>query len=74
MFVECAEQSLFALFGAFYYYGSMSKPRTMERKVRQRRKATLAKLREKYAKAKTADAKEKILAKARLVSPTHSIV
>jgi hypothetical protein len=46
----------------------------MERKVRQRRKATLAKLREKYAKAKTADAKEKILAKARLVSPTHSIV
>jgi hypothetical protein len=47
----------------------MSKPRTMERKVRQRRKAKLAKLHEKFLQAKTQDAKERILAKAESVSP-----
>ncbi len=52
----------------------MSKPRKTERKIRQRRKATLAKLREKYKNAKTEDAKKKILAKARLVSPTASLI
>lgn len=47
----------------------MSKPRTMERKLRQRRKTKLAKLREKFAQAKTQDAKERVLEKAEGVSP-----
>ncbi len=49
----------------------MSKPRTMERKVRQRRKAKLAKLRMLFMKAKTQDAKERILEKAQSVSPNN---
>lgn len=47
----------------------MSKPRTMERKTRQRRKAKLAALRAKYQHAKTQDAKERLLEKAAIVSP-----
>jgi hypothetical protein len=47
----------------------MSKPRAMERKVRQRRKAKLAVLREKFMQAKTQDAKNRILEKAEAVSP-----
>ncbi len=47
----------------------MSKPRTTERKLRQRRKAKLASLKEKFAQAKTQDAKERILSKAESVSP-----
>ena len=66
--------SIFALSAPFYYDGAMSKPRKTERKIRQRRKATLAKLREKYKNAKTEDSKKKILAKARLVSPTASLI
>ncbi|MDA1169230.1 MAG: hypothetical protein O3A36_02755 [bacterium] len=49
----------------------MSKPRTMERKVRQRRKTKLAKLRTLFLKAKTQDAKERILEKAESVSPSN---
>lgn len=48
----------------------MSKPRTTERKLRQRRKVKLATLRVKYQQAKSKDAKDTILAKAVLVSPT----
>lgn len=50
----------------------MSKPRTMERKLRQRRKTKLAALRAKFAQAKTQDAKERILEKAESVSPNMS--
>jgi hypothetical protein len=50
----------------------MSKPRRTERKVRQRRKAKLAILKAKYKNAKTQDAKNKVLAKAVLVSPATS--
>ncbi len=48
----------------------MSKPRRTERKLRQRRKAKLAVLKAKYQNAKTQDTKDKVLAKAVLVSPT----
>lgn len=48
----------------------MSKPRRTERKLRQRRKAKLGVLRAKYQNAKTQDTKNKVLAKAILVSPT----
>ncbi len=48
----------------------MSKPRRTERKIRQRRKGKLAMLKAKYMGSKTQDTKEKILAKAILVSPT----
>ncbi len=47
----------------------MSKPRRTERKLRQRRKEKLATLRAKYHTANTQDTKNKILAKAVLVSP-----
>lgn len=48
----------------------MSKPRRTEQKLRQRRKEKLAMLRAKYQHAKTQDTKNKIIAKAILVSPT----
>lgn len=51
----------------------MSKPRSTERKLRQRRKEKLAILRIKYQGAKTEDTKNKILAKAILVSPTTTL-
>jgi len=41
----------------------------MERKLRQRRKSKLSKLRIQFGKAKSQDAKERILAKAEIVSP-----
>ncbi len=50
----------------------MSQPRTTEQKLRQRRKRKLALLRQRYRDAKSQDAKEKILAKAVLVSPYHT--
>jgi len=48
----------------------MSKPRRTEQKIRQRRKGKLAILKAKYVGAKTQDTKDKVLAKAILVSPT----
>lgn len=50
----------------------MSKPRRGEQKLRQGRKAKLAKLRGKYASAKTQTDKDVLLAKAVLVSPYHT--
>jgi succinate dehydrogenase/fumarate reductase flavoprotein subunit len=47
----------------------MSTPRRTERKIRQRRKATLGKLRAKYAAAKTENAKHTLIEKAIKVSP-----
>lgn len=48
----------------------MSKPRTTERKIRQRRKAKLAQLKAKFAAAKTESAKHGIIEKAIKVSPS----
>lgn len=48
----------------------MSKPRTTERKIRQRRKAKLAQLKAKFAAAKTENAKHSIIEKAIKVSPS----